>query len=105
MEQIIQLLAQTESFSLLEVQLLPKIITTLVRHHQETVFSTNEHELSLTSQTTNIEIPIPEIIAPKSNIELRRLQLATSPEEQQQLLEKYLIEQIAKVLGLAPSQL
>ncbi|MBE8968471.1 acyltransferase domain-containing protein [Nostocales cyanobacterium LEGE 12452] len=104
-EQIIQLLAQTESFSLLEVQLLPKIITTLVRHHQETVFSTDEHELSLTSQTTNIEIPIPEIIAPKSNIELRRLQLATSPEEQQQLLEKYLIEQIAKVLGLAPLQL
>jgi acyl transferase domain-containing protein len=48
---------------------------------------------------------IPEVIAPESTIELKRSQKATSPEEQQQLLEEYLIEQIAKVLGLAPSQL
>ncbi|MCC5600912.1 type I polyketide synthase [Nostoc favosum] len=104
-EQIVQLLAQSESFSLLEVQLLPKLITALVRHHQETAFSTDEHESSLISQITNIDVPIPEVIAPESTISLRRVQLAASPEKQQQLLEEYLIEQIAKVLGLAPSQL
>ena len=120
-EQIVQILAQTESFSLQEVQLLPKLITTLVRHHQETAFSTDEYESSLTSQTINLDVPTSEILVPESNISLRRLsfscrrrcangqatrtQLATSPEEQQQLLEEYLIEQIAKVLRLPPSQL
>ena len=104
-EQIVQLLAQTESFSPLEVQLLPKLITALVQHHKETAFSTDEHESSLISQATNIEVPIPEVIAPESTNELRRLQLAISPEEQQQLLEEYLTEQIAQVLGLPASQL
>jgi microcystin synthetase protein McyG len=104
-EQIVQLLAQTEPFSLEQVQLLPKLITALIRHHQETAFSTDEHEFSLINQTTNRDLPIPEVIAPELTIELRRVQLATSPEKQQQLLEEYLIEQIAKVLGLAPSQL
>lgn len=112
-EQIVQLLAQTELFSLAEVQLLPKLITTLVRHHQETGFSTDEYESSLTSQTIILDVPTPKILVPESNISLRRLsfghatrsQLATSPEEQQQQLEEYLIEQIAKVLGLPPSQL
>ncbi len=99
-EQIVQLLAQTESFSLSEVQLLPKLITALVRHHQQ-----DEHESALSSQTTNLDLPIPEVIAPKSNISLKRSQKATSPEEQQQQLEEYLTQQIALVLGLAPSQL
>ncbi|MEH2078578.1 MAG: condensation domain-containing protein [Nostoc sp.] len=104
-EQIVQLLAQTESFLLKQVQLLPKLIAPQDRHHQETAFSTNEHESSLTNSTTNVDVPIPKVIAPDSNIELKRVQFAASPEEQQQLLEEYLIEQIAKVLGLAPSQL
>ncbi|MBH8563709.1 acyltransferase domain-containing protein [Nostoc sp. CENA67] len=99
-KQIVQLLAETESFSQQEVQLLPKLITALVQHHQQ-----DEHESVLTSPTTNIEIPIAEVIAPESNIELKRVQLATSPETQQQLLEEYLTQQIAKVLGLVPSQL
>lgn len=104
-EQIVQLLAQTESFSPEQAQLLPKLITALVRHHQETAFSTYEHESSATSQNTNLDVPIPEVIALESTIPLTRVQLATSPEEQQQLLEEYLTEQIAKVLGLAQSQL
>lgn len=104
-EQIVQLLAQTESFLLEQVQLLPKVITRQDRHYQKTGFSTDEHESSLTNLTTNVDVPVPEVIAPESTIELRRIQLATSPEEQQQLLEEYLTEQIAKVLGLAPSQL
>lgn len=104
-QEIVQLLAQTESFSSEEVQLLPKLITALVGHHQETAFSTDEHKSSLSNLTTNIDVPIPEVIAPESAISLRRSQLATSPEEQQQQLEEYLTQQIAKVLGLAPSQL
>lgn len=99
-EQIVQLLAQTESFLLKQVQLLPKLNTRQDRHHQQ-----DEHESALTSLTTNLDVPIPEIIAPESNIELKRVQPATSPEEQQQQLEEYLTEQIAKVLGLTPSQL
>ncbi|KYC36938.1 hypothetical protein WA1_45620 [Scytonema hofmannii PCC 7110] len=104
-EQIVQLLAQTESFSREEVQLLPKLITALVRHHQETAFSTDEHESSLTNPTTNLDLRIPEVIAPELTIPLRRWQLAASVKEQQQLLEEYLKQQIAKVLGLAPYQL
>lgn len=104
-EQIVQLLAQTESFSSEQVQLLPKLITALVRHHQETAFSTYEDESSATSQIKNLGVSIPEVTAPESTILLRRVQLAASPEEQQQPLEEYLTEQIAKVLGLAPSQL
>ncbi|MEG4806317.1 condensation domain-containing protein [Microcoleus sp. F8-D3] len=99
-EQIVQSLAETKSFSLEEVQLLPKLIAALVQDTQQ-----NEGEFSLSSQTINLDVPPPEIIVPESNISSREIPLATSPEEQQQLLEEYLTEQIAKVLGLPPSQL
>jgi len=99
-EQIVQSLAETKSFSLLEVQLLPKLIAALVQDPQQ-----KEGESSLSSQITNLDVPIPQAIVLESNISLRRVQIATSPEEQQQQLEEYLTQQIAKVLGLAPSQL
>lgn len=94
-EQIFQSLAETKSFSLEEVQLLPKLIAALVQAPQP-----NEGESFLSSQITNQDLPIPQGIVLESNISLRRSQLATSPEKQQQLLEEYLTEQIAKVLGL-----
>lgn len=78
-QEIVQQLAQTESFSPQEVQLLPKLITALIRHHKQDV----------SSQTTNLDVPISE-----TNITL----IATSPEE-------YLKQQIAQVLGLTASQL
>jgi non-ribosomal peptide synthetase component F len=82
------------------VQLLPKLIAALVQDPQQ-----KEGESSLSSQITNLDVPIPQAIVLESNISLRRVQIATSPEEQQQQLEEYLTQQIAKVLGLAPSQL
>lgn len=69
------------------------------------IFTLLEHESSPGSQTTSLDVPIPKVIDAESTITLTRGQLAASPEKQQQQLEKYLIEQIAKVLGLSPSGL
>ncbi|MBR8835927.1 MAG: acyltransferase domain-containing protein [Stigonema ocellatum SAG 48.90 = DSM 106950] len=100
-EQIAQLFAQTEQFSLQQVQLIPQLLSALVRHHQATAFSNYEDE---SSQTIS-DVLVPEVTVVESTIALTRSQLAVSPAEQQQLLKDYLTEHIAKVLGLTPSQL
>jgi acyl transferase domain-containing protein len=104
-EQIAQLLAQTEPFSPEQVQLLPKLLTSLVRHHQATILSTHENGSSPASQTASQDFSSPEVAASEPTIASERSPIAASPEEQQQSLENYLTEQIAKVLVLPPSQL
>jgi aryl carrier-like protein len=104
-EQIAQLLAQNEPFSPEQVQLLPKLLASLVRHHQATALSIYEHESSLTSQTASQGFPFPGVVTSEPMVASERSPIVASPKERQQPLENYLAEQVARVLLLSPSQL